>query len=130
LLGGQISLIFSNVTAVAPHVRAGKLRGIAVTALTRVPTVPELPTVTESGLRGFEIESWYGLLAPARTPQEMVGRLNAETVRMLNQPEAKQRIEAQGLIVRTSTPGELATYMQEQVAKWAKVVKATGARAE
>jgi tripartite-type tricarboxylate transporter receptor subunit TctC len=130
LLGGQISLIFANVTAVLPHVRAGKLRGIAVTALERVPTAPELPTVADSGLPGFEIESWYGLLAPARTPHEIVMRLNGETVRMLNQPDAKQLIEAQGLIVRTTTPEQLATYMQQQVTKWAKVVKASGAKAE
>jgi tripartite-type tricarboxylate transporter receptor subunit TctC len=130
LLGGQISLIFSNVTAVLPHVRANKLRGIAVTALERVPTAPELPTVAASGLPGFEIESWYGLLAPARTPHEIVMRLHDETVRMLNQPDAKQRIEALGLVVKTTTPEQLATYMQEQVAKWAKVVKASGAKAD
>ncbi len=130
LLGGQISLIFSNVTVVLPHVRAGKLRGIAVTAPERVPTAPELPTVAELGLPGFEIESWYGLLAPARTPREIVVRLHGETVRMLNLPDAKQRIEAQGLFVKTTTPEQLATYMQEQVTKWAKVVKASGAKAD
>lgn len=128
LPGGQISLIFSNVTVVLPHVHAGKLRGIAVTVLERVPTAPELPSVAESGLPGFEIESWYGLLAPARTPREIVMRLHGETVRMLNLPDAKQRIEAQGLFVKTTTPEQLATYMQAQVTKWAKVVKASGAK--
>ena len=126
IIGGQISLIFSTMSAVLPQVRAGKLRGIAVTSEQRVATASEFPTVAESGLPGFAVESWYGLLAPAGTPGDIVARLNNEAVRMLDQQDLRDRLMKQGLFVRTSTPQQFADYMKAEIAKWAKVVKESG----
>jgi tripartite-type tricarboxylate transporter receptor subunit TctC len=96
LIGGQISLIFSNVVAVLPQVQAGRLRGIAVTAANRLPTLPEYPTIAESGVPGFAVDSWFGLAAPAATPGETIARLNAETVRGMNQADVRDRLAGQG----------------------------------
>jgi tripartite-type tricarboxylate transporter receptor subunit TctC len=124
LIGGQISLIFSNVIAVLPQVKAGRLRGIAVTAATRLPTLPEFPTVDESGLPGFVVDAWFGLAATAGTPADVIAKLNAETVRGMNQPDVRERLAGQGLFVKTGSPAELAVLMQTEIAKWSKVVKA------
>jgi tripartite-type tricarboxylate transporter receptor subunit TctC len=126
LIGGQISLMFPNAIAVLPQVRAGKLRGIAVTALARVSTLREFPTMAESGLPGFEVESWYGLLAPAGTPHDIIAMLNSEMTRMLSPPEIRARLAAQGLFVSTSTPDQLAALMKAELIKWAKVIKEAG----
>jgi tripartite-type tricarboxylate transporter receptor subunit TctC len=126
IIGGQISLIFSTMSVVLSQVRAGRLRGIAVTSEQRVATASEFPTIAESGVPGFAVESWYGLLAPAGTPGDIVATLNHETVRMLDQPDLRDRLMTQGLFVRTSTPEQLAAYMKAEIAKWAKVVKESG----
>ncbi len=130
LIGGQISLIFSNVIAVLPQVQAGRLRGIAVTAAARLPTLPELPTFAESGLPGFVVESWFGLVATANTPGEVITRLNAETVRGMTQADVRDRLAGQGLFVKTGSPAELAALMQNEIAKWTKVVKTAGLKFE
>jgi tripartite-type tricarboxylate transporter receptor subunit TctC len=126
LIGGQISLIFSTMSVVLPQVRAGKLRGIAVTSEQRVAAASEFPTIAESGVAGFAVDSWYGLLAPAGTPGDIVTKLNNETVRTLDQQDVRDRLATQGLFVRTSTPEQLAAYMKAEIAKWAKVVKESG----
>lgn len=130
VIGGQISLIFSNVVAVLPQVQAGRLRGIAVTAAERLPTLPKFPTVGESGLPGFVVDAWFGLVATARTPNETIAKLNADTVRGMNQPDVRERLAGQGLVVKTSSPAELATLMQSEIVKWAKVVKAANIKLE
>ena len=130
LIGGQTSLIFSNVIAVLPQVQAGRLRGIAVTAANRLPPLPDFPTVAESGLPGFIVESWFGLVAPAGTSADVIARLNTETLRGMNQPDVRDRLAGQGLFVKTGTPSELAALMQSEIAKWAKVVKAANLRIE
>jgi tripartite-type tricarboxylate transporter receptor subunit TctC len=130
LIGGQISLIFSNVIAVLPQVQAGRLRGIAVTATGRLPSLPELPTVAESGLPGFVVESWFGLVATAGTPNEAISRLNASTVRGMTQPDVRERLAGQGLFVKTGSPAELAALMQSEIVKWAKVAKAANLKLE
>lgn len=130
LLGGQISLIFSNTVAVLPQVQAGRLRGIAVTAPARLATLPEFPTVAESGLPGFTVESWFGLVGPAGMPDAVVSRLNTETVRAMTQPDLRTRLANQGLFVVTGAPKDLITLMQTETAKWAKVVKAAGIKIE
>jgi tripartite-type tricarboxylate transporter receptor subunit TctC len=130
LIGGQISLIFSNVVAVLPQVRAGRLRGIAVTAAERLPTLPEFPTVGESGLPGFVVDAWFGLVATARTPNETIAKLNADTVHGMTQPEVRERLAGQGLFVKTSSPAELAALMQSEIVKWTKVVKAANLKLE
>lgn len=130
LIGGQISLIFSNVIAVLPQVQAGRLRGVAVTAANRLPSLPALPTVAESGLPGFAVEAWFGLVSTAGTPLEAISRLNADTVRGMSQPDLRERLAGQGLFVKTGTPAELTALIQSEIAKWAKVVKAAGIKVE
>ena len=130
LLGGQITLIFSNTVAVLPQVQAGRLRGIAVTAPARLATLPAFPTVAESGLPGFTVESWFGLVGPAGMPDAVVSRLNTETVRAMTQPDLRTRLANQGLFVVTGAPKDLITLMQTETAKWAKVVKAAGIKIE
>jgi tripartite-type tricarboxylate transporter receptor subunit TctC len=130
LVGGQISLIFSNVVAVLPQVQAGRLRGVAVTAPARLPSLPEFPTVAESGVPGYVVESWFGLVASPGTPNDVISRLNADTIRGMNQADMRDKLARQGLFVNTGTPRELITLMQNETAKWAKVVKAAGIKIE
>lgn len=126
IIGGQISLMFANVVAVLPQVQAGRLRGVAVTASTRLSTLPQFPTVAESGLPGFVVEAWFGLVAPAGTPADVIAKLNTDTVRGMGQADVRERLAGQGLFVKTGTPADFTTLMQNEIAKWAKVVKASG----
>jgi tripartite-type tricarboxylate transporter receptor subunit TctC len=128
LLGGRISYIFSSMPPALPHVKVGKINALAVTSTKRSPATPELPTVAESGLPGYEVINWYGVLAPAGTPQAIVAKINAEVTRIMNLPEVKERLAAQGAETMTSTPQEFASFIKSETAKWAKVVKFSGAR--
>jgi len=101
-----------------------------VTAANRLPPLPDFPTVAESGLPGFIVESWFGLVAPAGTSADVIARLNTETLRGMNQPDVRDRLAGQGLFVKTGTPAELAALMQTEIAKWAKVVKAANLKIE
>jgi tripartite-type tricarboxylate transporter receptor subunit TctC len=130
LLGGQVSMSFINAIVVLPHLQSGKLRGIAVTSAQRFSAMPELPTIAESGLTGFEAVGWNGLFAPAGTPREAIQRLNAETVRILKSPEIQEKLVAQGAIVEGTSPEELERFLRVDVERWAKTVKASGAKAE
>jgi tripartite-type tricarboxylate transporter receptor subunit TctC len=107
-------------------VTGGKLRAIAVSSAKRVAAAPDLPTVAESGLPGFETGSWQGVLAPAGTPREIVDRMNAEVRRILALPDVEERLAAQGTEVRAGSPGALAAFMRAEIARWAKVVKQVG----
>ena len=128
LLGGQVQVMFDNVPNVLQHVRAGKLRALGVSGLARSPLAPEVPTVNESGVPGFEVSVYFGLAAPAGTPRDVIDKLNAEILRMLAMPEVKQRFLAQGVETVGTTPGEAAEYVRAQKLKWAKVVAASGAK--
>jgi tripartite-type tricarboxylate transporter receptor subunit TctC len=128
LLGGRISLIFSSAPPALPHVASGKLRALAVTSARRSSVSPDLPTVSESGLPGFEVINWYGVLAPARTPKSIVDKLNAEITRITNMPDVKERLSTVGIEALSSTPAQFAAFIKEETAKWAKVVKFSGAR--
>jgi tripartite-type tricarboxylate transporter receptor subunit TctC len=130
LIGGQLSLIFSNVVAVLPQVQAGRLRGIAATSANRVPTLPQYPTIGESGLPGYATDSWFGLVATAGTPAEVLARLHADSVRGLAQADVRERLAAQGLFVKSSSPAELTALMQSEFVRWAKVIKAAGIKIE
>jgi tripartite-type tricarboxylate transporter receptor subunit TctC len=130
LVAGQVSLMFDLVLTAAPHVKSGAVRGLAVTGARRSSALPELPTVAESGVPGYEVSAWFGIFAPAGVPQPVVQRLNAEFVKALQQPELRQRLASQGAEPLTSTPEEFAAYLRSEIAKWAKVVKDSGARAE
>jgi tripartite-type tricarboxylate transporter receptor subunit TctC len=128
LLGGRISLIFSSAPPALPHVATGKLRALAVTSGKRSSVSPDLPTVAESGLPGFEVINWYGVLAPARTPKSIVDKLNAEITQIMKMPDVRERLSTVGIEALSSTPAQFAAFIKEETAKWAKVVKFSGAR--
>ena len=123
LIAGQVSLMFNSMPAVLPHVASGKLNGIAVGSAKRSPAVPKIPTVAESGVPGFEYVTWYGLYVPAATPNEIVARLNRETVRILADPEVVKRFSSQGADPEPSTPAELAKFQREEHERWKKVIR-------
>jgi len=130
LLAGQVEMQFNTLLALLPFIKAGKVRALAVAGAQRSAVMPEMPTVSEAGLRGFEASGFYGLFAPANTPRDIVTRLNTAYVAVLTTPEMKKRLNDQGVDVIAGTPDELAEYVREQMPKWAKVVKASGAKIE
>jgi tripartite-type tricarboxylate transporter receptor subunit TctC len=127
VMGGQVLLFFDTMLSAMPHVRSGKLKAIAVTSAVRSPAAPDVPTVAESGLPGFEAIAWNGLLAPSGTPKEVVARLNAETRKALEVPEIRERFAAQGFAAAWSSPEKYGAFLDAEVDKWAKVVKVSGA---
>jgi len=130
LIAGRLSVGFNSALGVMPHIKTGRLRVLAVTVQTRLPSMPSIPTVAEAGVPGFEASTWYGILAPAETPNAVVQRLSAEFVRALNNEEVKSSLTAQGLDVVGSTPEQFADYIRTEMVKWAKVVKAAGMKIE
>ena len=130
LIGGQVALMFSPASSVLALVKSGRLRALAVTTATRLPSLPELPTVAESGLPGYETVTWFGFVVPAATPRDIVGNLNADTVKVLAQPEVRQQFATQGIDVIGGSPEQFAAYIRSEIVKWARVIKESGARAE
>ena len=130
LLSGEVALAFATTPSVINHVKAGRLRAVAVTTARRSVATPELPTISELGLAGYDVGSWYGLLAPAGTQKDIVARINAESHKALRLPDVKQRMDASGFEALTSTPEEYGAFLRGEVDKWAKVVKAAGIRAD
>jgi tripartite-type tricarboxylate transporter receptor subunit TctC len=124
LLGNQISVFFSTFASALPHVKGGRLRAYAVSSAKRAATLPEVPTVAEAGVPGYQYSTWYGLLAPAGTPRPLIGQLNKATVTVLNSPATREKYLAQGVDPIPSTAAEYAAYLRSETAKWAKVVKA------
>ena len=124
LLGGHVSVLFLTVVSSLPQVRAGRLRGLAVSGAKRLAVAPEIPTVAENGFPGFEVSGWYGILAPAGTPQAVIARLNGEIVAILRSPELKERLAADGSDAVGSTPQQFGEHLRAEIAKWARVVKA------
>ncbi len=130
LLAGHVQVMFSGMSSVMPHIKTGKLRPLATTGAQRSPATPEVPTIAESGFPGFEATAWYGVLAPAGTPQAIVGRLHDEIVRALKLPDVKGRLESVGFELVGGTPEAFGAYIKAEIGKWAKVVKASNIRAE
>jgi len=130
VLGGHVQLLIGAVATSLPHVASGKLKALAVSSLQRSGAAPAVPTVAESGLTGFEVSQWFGIYAPAKTPKEIVAKLNAEINRALNQPNVKNDFTRQGFDVDNRTPEQFAAYMKDETIKWTKFIKATGIRAE
>ena len=130
LLAGEVALMFSPSSTVLPHVKTGRLRALAVTTAARLPSLPELPTVAESGLKGYETITWFGFVAPAKTPQAIVARLNAEIVKVLALPDVRNQFAIQGIEVIGGTPEQFASYIRDEIAKWAKVIRLSGAKAD
>ncbi|HWP90191.1 MAG TPA: tripartite tricarboxylate transporter substrate-binding protein, partial [Burkholderiales bacterium] len=131
LLGGHVDLAFVSLSSVAPQLQAKKLRALAITSAKRSALMPELPTFDEAGLKGYEVTGWYGVLAPAGTPREIITRLHADITRALALGEMVQSLNAFGLEPATSnSPEEFTAFLQAEISKWAKVVKASGAKAD
>ena len=125
-MGGQISMVFSNLPVALPQAQSGRLRGIAVTSAQRVATAPDIPTAAESGLPGYEANTWFGLFAPTGTPHEIVAKLNADSKAALSGADVKERMAGQGLFVVANTPEQFAPFLKSETARWAKVVKDAG----
>ncbi len=130
LIGGQIQMAFSSIPAILPHIKAGRLNALGVGSAKRSPALPDVPTIAEAGVPGYEYTTWYGIFAPARTPAPVIARLNTEIVKILLSPEIKQRLVSQGGDPAPSTPAELRRYMAEESARWAKTIKSAGIRVD
>ena len=130
VLAGNVHLVFIGIPAAAPHIKAGKLRALAIVAPQRSTALPDVPTVAEAGLKDFEVTTWYGILAPAGTPQPVVRRLNAELVKVMHAPEMKEKLTATGTEPLTSTPEEFAAYIKREIAKWGDVIRKAGVKAD
>jgi tripartite-type tricarboxylate transporter receptor subunit TctC len=130
LLSGQVKVGFMAIPAAVPHIKAGRMVAIAVTSPQRLPMLPDIPTVAEQGYPGFQVDNMYGILAPAGTPPEIVRKLNADIVRVLQMPEVRKPLEAATVEIVADTPEEFARYIAAEYTKWAEVIKASGARAE
>ena len=126
LLPGRVDVMFNNIGAVLPLIQGGKLRGLAVTSAKRVPEAPQLPPIAESGVPGFDVTSWYAILAPARTPPELVRKIHGDLMKTLADPATKTRLEQLGVNVIASTPAELATFLKREMDKWGPVIKEAG----
>jgi tripartite-type tricarboxylate transporter receptor subunit TctC len=128
LLGGQVAFMFDNLPTALPHVKSGKLKALAVTSPARSSLAPEVPTMAEAGLPGVETTTWFGLFAPADTPPDAIAKLNAEVVAGLRDADVRARLAAQGIEVVAGTPEAFALTLQREIAKWAKVIRDSGAK--
>lgn len=130
LISGQADALFNGMLATIPHVKSGKLRLLAVSSAKRIASIPDVPTVAEAGLKGFETGSWQGIVAAAGTPKEIVARLNGEISRILNTPDMKENLAKQGAEVYTMTPEQLGSWLASEIDKWTKVVKSANVKLE
>jgi tripartite-type tricarboxylate transporter receptor subunit TctC len=130
LLGGHVQVAFDNVPNVLAQVKAGKLRALAVTSLTRDPSLPDIPTVTESGVPGYEVGVWFGMVAPAGTPPDVLAKLNTELNKILRDPDVKQKFADQGVNPAGGPPDRFGEHLRTQIEKWGRVVKESGAKVE
>ncbi len=129
LLAGQIHAVFATAATAIPHIRSGKIRPLGVTTLNRAGMLPDIPTIAEQGLKGFDANNWYGLLAPAATPTPIIDKLNTEVVKILRMPDIQQYLFNQGLDPAPTTPAQFAAYVKSEMTKWARVVRNAGASA-
>ena len=130
LVGGEVSLAFATMPSAIGYVRSGRLRGIAVTTERRSPSAPELPTIAETGVAGYEAGSWYGLSAPAGTSKEIIARLHAETIKVTGLTDVKERLFNAGFEIVTSNPEQFAAFTRNEIQKWGKIVRAAGLRVD
>ena len=130
LIGGQVDVMFDNVPNVVQHVKAGRMKALAVSGAMRSPLAPDVPTVAESGIPGYDVSVWFGVLAPAGTPRNIVQRLNAEIIRIIATPEITDRFVKQGVEPRTGTPEQFGELIKSEVARWAGVIKTAGIQAD
>jgi len=122
--------MFDNLSSALPNIKGARVRALAVTTLKRSPLLPQLPTISEAGLRGFDVSTWFGIFAPAGTPPDIVARLNAEVARILHTPDMRERLAALGAEPIGNKPEEFAAFIKSEIPKYAQVVKASGAKAD
>ena len=130
LIAGHVQVSFPTIIGALSHVRSGRLRALATTGAKRAPAAPDLPTMIEAGVPGYEASNWFGTAVPAKTPPAIVSKLSLEIARVLHLPDVSERLLSQGMEPVSSTPGEFSAYIRSEMTKWAKVVKASGAKAE
>jgi tripartite-type tricarboxylate transporter receptor subunit TctC len=130
LMGGRVQFIVATLASALPLVKGGKLRPLAITTARRSTFFPELPTMSEAGVAGYEVSTWYGLLVPGRTPPAIIGQLNGAAVKVLQSPALKEQFAGQGIEAASSSPAEFGTYLKSEVAKWGKVIKAGNIKVE
>ena len=130
MIGGQVQVMFDNMPSALPHVKAGKLRALAVTSAQRSPSAPDVPTMGEAGLAGFDVQSWFGLVAPKGTPREIIARLNSESVKALGTADIKERFMDLGAVPGPMSAEALGDFIRAEITRWAEVVKASGAKVE
>lgn len=129
VIGGEVQAMFANIAAAIPHIRSGRVIALGATGSKRPAIAPDLPTIAESGVKGYEVASWFGMMVPKGVPRDIVARVNAATVKVLKLPDTTERLNRDGLDVVASTPQEFAAYLEGEAAKWAKAVQLSGATA-
>jgi tripartite-type tricarboxylate transporter receptor subunit TctC len=130
VMSGEVPVYFMNVLQSLPFIKQGRLRALGVTGLTRTPIAKDIPTIAESGLPGFDMATWFGVLAPGATPREIIMRLHAEIAAILQQSDVRERLAADGMTVVASTPGEFTSFLRSETAKYARVVQAAGLKSQ
>src|SRR5207344_1847308 len=130
MIGSQVQLMFDNMSSILPHVKAGRVRGIAVTSLNRSPAIPELPTVSDSGVPGFEVVPWGGMIVPVGVPKSIVARLNTEINKAIASPIFKEKMRSIGYELVGGTPEQFTAHVRKENAKWAEVVKRAGVKVD
>ena len=123
LIGGHVDVVFNGLTSAIPFIRSGKLRALAVTSLTRAGALPDMPTLDEQGLKGFQAVAWNGLTAPARTPKDVIGKINTDVLKVIHSPALVERLKAEGSDPVGNSPAEYSAFLRDEIAKWAKVIK-------
>jgi len=130
LMGGQIAIYVSTIPPALPLIKSGRLKALGVTSAKRAPALPDVPTIAESGLPGYEVTNWYGVMVPAGVPRDILGKLHAEIVRILKLPDVQKRFQGEGGTVAPDTPEQFAAFIKSEIAKWGKAVKDSGARVD
>ena len=130
LLAGRVQLMFTTAPGMVQHVQAGKLKALAIAGKERMPLLPDVPTVDEAGVPGYEARTWFGILVPAGTPKPIVAKLNAEIARVLSAPEMIERLNHEGSVAAGGTPEQFRAFLASEIEKWGRVVKASGARVD
>ena len=130
MIGGQVDIMFDNLPSAMPHIRSGRLRALAITTAGRYPGLPELPTMIEQGVAGYDAAAWFGMMAPKGTPPEIVARLNTEINKILAMPDVREKLVQQGAVPAPGSPADFGRFINNEVVKWGKVVKASGAKVE
>jgi tripartite-type tricarboxylate transporter receptor subunit TctC len=130
VIAGRLDLIYDNITGSLPHVKSGSARGLAVTTAKRAPAAPDLPTIAEAGVPGFDVSTWFAFFVPAKTPAAIIKKMNEDTVAALGQPMVKERLEQLGAVLVGSTPGELAAFLKSEMDKWGPVIREAKIKAD